>query len=420
MSNAFNVSLFNIHYNYSQKEKDQIDTLSFIRTFLYNNFILKEATIDSFKQKFLSCFSDIVLYSNEDSEKLNKIINRKIYPKKDKLQKELNFFDENNNGFISFVVLKKIIDNVKLNISNEQLEYLIYLMKKDETCVGLKQLNYYNLINILTPLNEDENCNAEDDSIIEITNEEYLKKANDIMQKIAGELSKKQKSFDDIFFKYSSNKNNQQEIELSKVVDVLKQDFEMSLTPIEVFCLFSKVKLEEINDNNNNPNNNLNNTNTGTNSEGEIIDYQKFKNEIILCQQQQLNKELVLQSGVINENYYGTSKVEDININLPDNQIIIKLQKINFERAIFPFHCKMKLITKDKSKYERLMDLNLFKDFLKKNSINYDNNCLISLLVNNESIYVDGKINIDSLKKLCEINEEIIKENKNNSKDLEL
>ena len=80
----------------------------------------------------------------------------------------------------------------------------------------------------------------------------------------------------------------------------------------------------------------------------------------------------------------------------------------------------MKLATKDKGTYERLMDLNLFQDFLKKNSINYDNNCLISLLVNNESLYVDGKINIDLLKRLCEINEEVIKENKNKSKDLEM
>ena len=84
MPNAVNVSLYNINYFSSQKEKDQIDILSFIRTFLYNNFIVKETTIDSFKQNFLSCFSDIMLYSNEDSEKLNKMINRKIYPKKDK------------------------------------------------------------------------------------------------------------------------------------------------------------------------------------------------------------------------------------------------------------------------------------------------------------------------------------------------
>lgn len=418
MPNAVNVSLYNINYFSSQKEKDQIDILSFIRTFLYNNFIVKETTIDSFKQNFLSCFSDIMLYSNEDSEKLNKMINRKIYPKKDKLQKELNFFDENNNGFISFVVLKKIIDNIKLNISNEQLEYLIYLMKKDESCVGLKQLSYYNLINILTPLNENENGNIEEDSIIEITNEEFLKKANDIMHKIAGELSKKQKTFDDIFFKYSSNKKNQQEIELSKVVDVLKQDFEMLLTPIEVFCLFSKVKFEDINDNN--TINNISNANMGQTSDGELIDYQKFKNEIMICQQKKFNKELLLQSGVVNEKYDGTSKVNGINIDLPDNHIITDLQKINFERAIFPFHCKMKLATKDKGTYERLMDLNLFQYFLKKNSINYDNNCLISLLVNNESLYVDGKINIDLLKRLCEINEEVIKENKNKSKDLEM
>ena len=51
------------------KTKDQLDTLSFVKTFLYNNFIDKENKIDEFQNIFLNCFPDIVVYDKESDEK---------------------------------------------------------------------------------------------------------------------------------------------------------------------------------------------------------------------------------------------------------------------------------------------------------------------------------------------------------------
>ena len=71
----------------------------------------------------------------------------------------------------------------------------------------------------------------------------------------------------------------------------------------------------------------------------------------------------------------------------------------------------MKLLPKNEKEYERLLDLDLFKKCLKNNNIQCDNSSFIALLVNNEGIYIDGKINIDTLKK-CLKQEKVTEENK--------
>ena len=389
-----------------EKEKDQFDTLSFMRTFLYNNFVAKNATIEEFKQTFLNSFRDIILYTNEMSETLTKQIRKKMCSKKEQLQNEINIFDENNVGYISFVVLKKIIDNLKLTISNEILEYMIYIMKKDETSIGLKQLNYYNLLSLLTTNSDDAPNTNDESSIIEITNEEYLSKAAEIMQRIAKALKEKGKGIEDYLNSISYKKGDVSVVDLEKVNDILKKEFDINLSSIEIFCFFSKVKYEEENKGNTNEKS-LTNTNT---QELEIIDYEKLKNELSSIKNKTFADELSLQSKVVNENYEGII-VKDDKDTTKVNPIIEALKGIDYERVIFPYHCKMKLLPKNGKEYERLLDLDLFKKCLKNNNIQCDNSSFIALLVNNEGIYIDGKINIDTLKK-CLKQEKVTEENK--------
>ena len=73
---------------------------------------------------------------------------------------------------------------------------------------------------------------------------------------------------DDYFLKIVSNSiNDYRAIRLIKLVDVLKKDFNIDLTNIEIFCLFTKVKP------------NLTTSKDADDIE-EIIDYDKLKEEI--------------------------------------------------------------------------------------------------------------------------------------------
>ena len=143
----------------------------------------------------------------------------------------------------------------------------------------LQDLKYENILKILddTPLDPNENYDEADadnenkegdDDAIEITNEEYLSKVKDIISRICQVLIKENKNVDEYFEKIVSKSiTDYRAIRLIKLVDVLKDEFNIELSNIEIFCLFTKVK-----------------PNLGASKDPddveEIIDYTKLKNEI--------------------------------------------------------------------------------------------------------------------------------------------
>ena len=272
-----------------KNENDQIDIHSFIKTFLYNNYIALEKQVpEEFKAKLLALFTNINFYSLEQRQELNKIISTKLSSKKDKFIELLYYFDEKENGYVSFTKMNKILEKLKIVFKNDVKEYFFYILKSfpDEGNY-LKDLKYENILKILedNPIDpndqeegdldgaegdekDKENKKDNDDDAIEITNEEYLAKVKDIIERICETLAENKKNPDDYFLKIVSKSiTDYRAIRLIKLVDVLKKDFKIDLTNIEIFCLFTKVK-----------------PNLATSKDAddieEIIDYDKLKEEI--------------------------------------------------------------------------------------------------------------------------------------------
>ena len=281
-----------------EKIKDKLDILSFVKTFLYENFIDKNTKIDEFRHFFLNCFTDILYYDKEQSEIYEKKIS---YYFKDKLQilnNEFNSIDIYSTGIISFIGLKRISDKIKINLKNEIIEYMIYFMKK--ACISsnysLRDLNYIVLVdknnfhiknNTCIPLTEKDmleknnsesltgmntnKSNNNEDSIIEITNEEYSDKIMDIIGNLNLKIFERYKNIDELFgneLKQNENSNNKI-IELYKLVNIIKSELNIELTQIDIFCIYSKFKLEKIENN------------KDGDVECDFVDYDLFKNEII-------------------------------------------------------------------------------------------------------------------------------------------
>ena len=102
--------------------------------------------------------------------------------------------------------MKKIIEELDLKLKKEVVEYIIYVMKINlEEGTYLKDLKYDNLLKIIneTQIEQNEENNneneKEDDEAIEITNEEYLNKVNDIIGRISKVLLEKKKNIDEYF-----------------------------------------------------------------------------------------------------------------------------------------------------------------------------------------------------------------------------
>ena len=425
----------------AKQKKDQEDIYSFINTFLYNNYVSKEKqNLEEFKSKFLSLFSKISFYSLEQRQELNKIIAIKFNKNKEKLIELLNYFDENEKGFICFNSIKKIFEQLNLKFKNDVKEYIIYVMK----CFiddgnYLKDLKYDNLLKILEETQIDPNENIDDlevdeenkenkegeDDAIEITNEEYLSKVKDIISRICKVISTSKKSVDDYFLKIVSKSiTDYKAIRLIKLVDVLKEDFNIELSNIEIFCLFTKVK-----------------PNLGASKDPddieEIIDYSKLKDEIENYLKHPPNKEENKKNGVSGKNNSekkSTNRKKGEKLDYSNmlehapkesfssekfdlKKILITFMekhKFTFERFIFPVHCMMKL-TSDNKKYNRYLDVEFFKHFLYQNGILIQSMNLMEYIGGNKLLYNNEKINIDYLKYI--INEDGNNHNKYKESD---
>ena len=426
----------------AKQRKDQEEIYSFINTFLYNNYVsLENPNPDEFKSKFLALFSKISFYSLEQRQELNRIIAYKLNKNKEKFIELLNYFDENEKGFICFNSINKIIEQLNLKFKNDVKEYFIYVMK----CFiddgnFLKDLKYENILKILeeTPIDPNENLDEVeddenkdnkdgDDDAIEITNEEYLSKVKDIISRICKVLLKQKKNLDEYFAKIiSTSITDYKAIRLIKLVDVLKEEFNIELSNIEIFCLFTKVK-----------------PNLGASKDPddveEIIDYSKLKEEIenYLRNPQQGNtkeiKDSTKKKEKKNENNdknnnmnkkYEKLDYSDVLEHAPkesfnsENFDLKKIlrnfmdkHKFTFERFIFPVHCMMKLASNNKN-FNRYLDVEFFKHFLYQNGILVQSINLMEYIGNNKLLYNNEKINIDYLKYLINENDKQSKEYK--------
>ena len=421
----------------TKNEKDQIEIHSFIKTFLYNNFIALEKQVpEEFKAKLLSLFTNINFYSLEQRQELNRIISLKFCKNKNKFIELLNYFDEKENGYISFSIMNKIIEQLKIKFKPDVKEYFFYVLKSfpDEGNY-LKDLKYDNILKILedTPIDpndiqddiegeeEKENNKQEnDDEAIEITNEEYLSKVRDIISRICDVLRKSKKKVDEYFLKIVSKSiTDYRAIRLIKLVDILKEDFNIELSNIEIFCLFTKVKP------------NLASSKDADDIE-EIIDYDKLKEEIenqlknpptkkekdkekenekekeekkkskgISSSLKPINKEKLNYSDFLEHAPYENEKNEKKNNFQKILKDFMKKHIFSFERFVFPVHCMMKLAN-DGKRFNRYLDLEFFKHFLYQNGINIKSYDLMDFVQNNNKLYNNEKINIDYLKFIIE------------------
>ena len=426
----------------AKNKKDQMEIHSFIKTYLYNNYIALETQVpEEFKAKLLSLFTNINFYSLEQRQELNRVIALKLSKNKDKFIELVNYFDDKENGFISFSIINKIIDQLKIKFKPDVKEYFFYVLKCfPEEGNFLKDLKYENILKILedTPIdpNEAENDEIEGeeekqnnkqdngDDPIEITNEEYLSKVRDIISRICETLRKKKKKSDDYFLKIVSKSiNDYRAIRLVKLVDVLKEDFGIELSNIEIFCLFTKVK-----------------PNLATSKDAddieEIIDYDKLKEEIenqlknppvkkqkekefekeeekekeykqkkntraVSSSTNPANKDKLNYSDLLEHAPYENEKKEKKSNFSKILKNFMKKHSFSFERFVFPVHCMMKLTT-DGKKFNRYLDIEFFKHFIYQNGINIQTYDLIEFVQDNKYLYNDDKINIDYLKYIIE------------------
>lgn len=237
-------------------ESDKIQ----LKKFLENFIDVLEGDTGRFFDYLSEIFGNIKNYKNLNVNALRKNLNKALQPYKELLITTIKNYDQNNNYIINFDILRKIVNDLHIEIDDDIMEFLIYSMKVNAIDKSIFDLNYKVIENILEE--EISNSFAE---ISEENSKNIFKKSSNfvietnfneenaikVINKIKSELINQQKSSDVIFENnVFENENNVKVISKEKLNDNLRL-FDIELTDDDLNDLYEKFKVEDDNSNEN-------------------------------------------------------------------------------------------------------------------------------------------------------------------------
>jgi len=349
------------------------------------------------------------------------------------LYNAITFYDENKTGYITFLILRKILEQIRIKLKNNLIEYFIFVMKSfNDEKASINDLKYELLFKILKE-KEDEifeeeagenetNEEAEEESAIEISSDEYLRKVSNVVRKIKLGLKSSKTSTDEHFLKFILPEHEEyRALELARLVQILNEEFNIILDSIDIYCLFTKLKHSE-------------GENDNDSEIEEIIDYDKLIIEIKNCiiedddtnMKEEKNKsdprKQLTSASKLKKKSKNNIEIDDEekeSFEIPSDDFIqliknhLRINKLTYEDFIFEIKNKIENAMKpdeDVSKANRYVDITTFENLLFNKEIivmiiDPLNNA--SLQINKNShitsidqkiLYNNNKINLDYLK----------------------
>ena len=197
-------------------------------------------------ENFLSLFSNIKIYKSEEELKLKKKVKKSLLPYKEILKTKLN----SENGFISFLYLKKILEDQKIEMKDDYAQYLFYQMKQfDNKNVSLYDLKVDNLFEILENTEHDSKMDSESD--IEISNDEYIQIITNFILQLSNILIEKKTTLRILLKDIIQNvqdENSSEKLDIILIDDFINKMKEIGIdikNDLEIFCLFSRYKISD-------------------------------------------------------------------------------------------------------------------------------------------------------------------------------
>ena len=225
------------------KEENSIEK---IRKWLNTLYMMCNNDFEKTKDNFLSLFLNVKLYKPEEELILTKKIKKTLLPFEDIIKK--NIISE--TGFISFINLRKIMEDTKIEMKDDYAQFLFYQMKQfDEKNISLYDLKVDKLFEILNNTEHDSKMDTESD--IEISNDEYFEIITNFTFQLSNVLKEKNLNLKDIFKDVidSLHTNNPNEIlEVVTIENFINKMKEIGIeikSDLEIYCLFSRYKVSD-------------------------------------------------------------------------------------------------------------------------------------------------------------------------------
>lgn len=227
------------------EQKESIDKI----TKWINSLLLSQNdNYDKVIEVFMSIFTNVKIYSNEEELLLSKKVKKTLLPYENKIRDKLS--SESHNGFISFLVLKKAMEEEKIIMKDDYVQFLFYKMKQfDDNGISLYDLKIQNLLDIMNNTTNDSKMNTESD--IEISNEDYFQIITSFVVKLYNVLKEKKTTIRSLLQKQTQIVQAEESNEKFEVISIQSFVNEMKnvgiemKNEIEIYCLFSRYKISD-------------------------------------------------------------------------------------------------------------------------------------------------------------------------------
>ena len=241
-----------------------------LKKFLENFIDILEGDTGKFFDYLSEIFGNIKNYKNLNSNNLKKNLIKALQPYKEQLMITMKKYDKDNSYIINFDILRKIVNDLHIEIDDDIMEFLIYSMKVNAIDKSIFELNYKVIEDILTEevnsnsfeqiseehsktnINNNNNKDESDNFIVESNENNFNEEnANKVINKIKKDLISQQKKSDDILINNTyENDDGMKVITKEKLNDNLKL-FDIEISESDLNDLYGKFKVENDSSNEN-------------------------------------------------------------------------------------------------------------------------------------------------------------------------
>ena len=218
-----------------------------IKKWLYYLLNINKNDQNIMQNEFLTILSNIKEYPKDQELFLTKKVKKYLLPKKDIIFKKLKSY---NSKYISFISLKKVIEEENIELKEQYFVYLFYALKKfDDPEASLNDLKYKILFDIINDTENDSKMDEESD--LEISDDEYNQIITNFQIKLLNYINENHTNLRFVLnglIQVNTFGDDNNIIEVVLIKPFFERMKEIGIwvnNDLEIYCIFNRYKLSE-------------------------------------------------------------------------------------------------------------------------------------------------------------------------------
>lgn len=223
--------------------------LSVIRTIVMVKRLTKILVLKEVRTVFQKMIESISFYPDEEA-RYTKDIKSTLNTYREVLINEFERYDRQKRGYVTFSELRRIFESLNVNIENELVEYIIYLLKTyEDQSTSIHDLRYENLLKILERKSQSKSSGNELElSQVILSKEEFNKRSERILKLLAEYIYHSELKLKDLFPNVVTIIEDSLQYKgfyLKQFVKTLASTVGITMDSTDTYCIFDRLKHPE-------------------------------------------------------------------------------------------------------------------------------------------------------------------------------